>query len=85
MCCVPLKPTPTPPATPKAKVPIEHISDRTAVDVSRHRNVRLVNVDACRRLETERITNGNKTGVFEFPWMALLYFSFGESLNAMCD
>ncbi|RZC43210.1 uncharacterized protein BDFB_002243, partial [Asbolus verrucosus] len=43
-------------------------------DVSRHRNINLLPKD-CGHLDTlDKIVNGNKTGLFEFPWMALLSY-----------
>lgn len=49
-------------------------TDPEAPDVSNHRNLRLLPED-CGRLDSDvRIINGNQTGLFEFPWMALLSY-----------
>lgn len=43
-------------------------------DVSRHRNIKLL-PSACGKIDTaDRIIHGNKTGLYEFPWMALLSY-----------
>lgn len=39
--------------------------------VARHRNLKLLN-DGCGEFEEDRIIGGNKTGLLEFPWMALI-------------
>jgi hypothetical protein len=47
-------------------------------DVSKHRNLNLLPQE-CGHLDTgDRIINGNKTGLFEFPWMALLSYRTSE-------
>lgn len=46
-------------------------------DVSNHPNLRLLNHDKCGPLTQGRIIGGNKTGVFDFPWMALIAYDTG--------
>lgn len=43
-------------------------------DVSNHRNLRLLDTVLCQDLTQEKIFGGNKTGVLEFPWMALIAY-----------
>ncbi|XP_044746566.1 serine protease grass-like [Coccinella septempunctata] len=58
--------------------------DPEAPDVSSHRNLRLLPED-CGRLSTdERIINGNQTGLFEFPWMALLSYRLTNGPEFRC-
>jgi hypothetical protein len=46
-------------------------------DVSKHRNINLLPKN-CGYLDTvDKIVHGNKTGLFEFPWMALLSYEIG--------
>lgn len=48
-------------------------------DVSNHPNLGLINEESCGPANTPKIIGGNKTGVFEFPWMALLAYDTGTS------
>jgi hypothetical protein len=46
-------------------------------DVSNHRNINLLPKN-CGQLEpVDKLVNDNKTGLFEFPWMALLSYQTG--------
>lgn len=47
-------------------------------DVSTHPNLRLLNDDDCGPVAQQRIVGGNKTGVFDYPWMALLFYNTGR-------
>ncbi|XP_045470280.1 serine protease grass-like [Harmonia axyridis] len=59
-------------------------SEPAPPDVSGHRNLRLLPED-CGRLDTDvRIINGNQTGLFEFPWMALLSYRLASGLRFGC-
>lgn len=51
-------------------------------DISRHRNLRLLPKN-CGILEDNRILGGNKTALFEMPWMVLISYDSarGESLS----
>ncbi|XP_076762225.1 serine protease ea-like isoform X1 [Xylocopa sonorina] len=48
-------------------------------DVSNHRNLPLLNLNECGPASQDRVLNGNKTGVLEYPWMALLFYDVGRS------
>ncbi|XP_019880096.1 phenoloxidase-activating factor 1 [Aethina tumida] len=53
-------------------------------DVSRHRNVKLLPTK-CGYVDTEnKIINGEKTGLFEFPWMVLISYRTKNSLDFQC-
>lgn len=43
-----------------------------------HRNVRLLPVDNCGPLAVDKISTGNATDLFEYPWMALLRYDDGN-------
>ncbi|KAK2583732.1 hypothetical protein KPH14_009650 [Odynerus spinipes] len=47
-------------------------------DVSNHPNLRLLHHDICGPITERRIIGGNKTGVFDFPWMALIAYNVGQ-------
>lgn len=47
-------------------------------DVSNHPNLNLINEDSCGPVYTQKIIGGNKTGVFEYPWMVLLGYDTGS-------
>lgn len=51
-------------------------------NIKNHRNLNLLPIDKC-GLETEedKIIGGNKTGVFEFPWMALISYQTGKYME----
>ncbi|XP_015591055.1 melanization protease 1 isoform X2 [Cephus cinctus] len=46
-------------------------------DVTKHPNLRLLNNDICGPVTQQKIFGGNKTGVFDFPWMALIAYNTG--------
>lgn len=48
-------------------------------EVSNHPNLRLIDENTCGRYNERRILNGNKTDIFEFPWMALLEYRVDRS------
>ncbi|XP_076164421.1 melanization protease 1-like [Ptiloglossa arizonensis] len=52
--------------------------DTPPPDVSSHPNLRLVNEDLCGPATIPKIFGGNKTGVFDFPWMALIAYDIGR-------
>ncbi|XP_017755231.1 PREDICTED: uncharacterized protein LOC108547293 [Eufriesea mexicana] len=43
-------------------------------DVTNHPNLQLVNEDLCGPVTQQKIYGGNKTGIFDYPWMALLSY-----------
>lgn len=48
-------------------------------DVTNHPNLRLLDHQICGPITTPRVLGGNKTGVFEYPWMALIAYDTGRS------
>lgn len=51
-------------------------------DVSGHRNLGLLPRDVCGQdIDEDKIIGGNKTGVFEFPWMALISYRTGGAVD----
>lgn len=46
-------------------------------DVTNHPNLKLLNNNICGPITEQKIYGGNKTGVFDFPWMALLAYNTG--------
>ncbi|XP_015439901.1 PREDICTED: serine protease easter-like [Dufourea novaeangliae] len=60
------EPTQSPPTVPNPQgIP-------NPPDVLNHPNRLLVNEDVCGPSTTEKIIGGNKTGVFDYPWMVLI-------------
>ncbi|XP_076234951.1 ovochymase [Calliopsis andreniformis] len=52
-------------------------------DVTNHPNLRLINSDICGPASETKIFGGNKTDIFDFPWMALLGYTderYGEMM-----
>lgn len=64
--------------------PTLHVSDRAAdpppspsydeLLVADHANLRLLPLDDCGPLMTQKISSGNATELFEFPWMVQLAY-----------
>lgn len=52
--------------------PINNQFNRRGVDA--HKNLKLLPLDSCGGNTDDRIINGNKTGIFEFPWMVLISY-----------
>nr|XP_031825640.1 transmembrane protease serine 9-like [Nomia melanderi] len=71
VCCEQQVPTTTAAPNPQSSVP-------DPPDVSNHRNLRLINADNCGPATIPKIIGGNKTGVFDFPWMVLLAYDVGR-------
>lgn len=46
-------------------------------DVTNHPNLRLLD-ERCGPIIQQKVIGGNKTGVFEFPWMALIAYDVGK-------
>ncbi|KAF7399196.1 hypothetical protein HZH68_007788 [Vespula germanica] len=59
--------------------PVDLLDVSDLPDVSNHPNLRILNHDICGPLTKSKIIGGNKTGVFDYPWMALLAYSTGRS------
>ncbi|KYM93570.1 Serine protease easter [Cyphomyrmex costatus] len=47
-------------------------------DVSNHPNLRLLDHTLCGPVTQRRVVGGNKTGIFQFPWMALIAYDTGR-------
>lgn len=64
---------------PQVTTPTQPIQSQGAdpPDVSNHPNIRLLDHDICGPITEGKIFGGNKTGVFDFPWMALIAYSTG--------
>ncbi|XP_012527985.1 melanization protease 1 [Monomorium pharaonis] len=43
-------------------------------DVTNHPNLRLLDHQACGPITRPKVVNGNKTAIFEYPWMALITY-----------
>ncbi|XP_011873132.1 PREDICTED: venom protease-like [Vollenhovia emeryi] len=50
-------------------------SNQGPPDVTNHPNLRLLDHVACGPLATQKIVGGNKTRVFQYPWMALISYT----------
>lgn len=48
-------------------------------DVKNHRNLRLLDLEICGPITEQKIFGGNKTGVLDFPWMALIAYRIGPN------
>ncbi|GAB1869856.1 CLIP domain-containing serine protease [Camponotus japonicus] len=48
-------------------------------DVTNHPNLRLLDHQICGPIIQPKVIGGNKTGVFEYPWMALIAYDTGRS------
>lgn len=40
--------------------------------------------NTCGPIWTDKISNGNKTDLFEYPWMALLQYDTSSGLKFLC-
>lgn len=52
-------------------------SDNGPPDVSRHQNLGLLPTQ-CGSIENDRIFGGNKTRLYEMPWMVLIAYDSGK-------
>lgn len=50
-------------------------------DVTNHPNLRLLDHNECGHIIADKLIGGNKTGVFEFPWMALIAYDTGRRVH----
>ncbi|KOC63286.1 Serine protease easter [Habropoda laboriosa] len=53
-------------------------------DVTNHPNLPLLSHDVCGPVTQQKIFGGNKTGVFDFPWMAMLLHDNGRETRYRC-
>ncbi|XP_050675346.1 CLIP domain-containing serine protease HP8-like isoform X2 [Leptidea sinapis] len=58
-------------------------SEQIPEDVSRHPNRHLLEKN-CGTIESDRIFGGNRTRLFEMPWMVLLSYESGRGLKLSC-
>ena len=53
-------------------------------DVSNHTNLRLLPTSNCGPINAEKLSGGNSTDLFEFPWMVLLQYETRTGLDFLC-
>ncbi|KDR03823.1 Serine protease easter [Zootermopsis nevadensis] len=71
LVCCPLSATTTTPApTTPGREPAEEVSP-----VFNHRNMMLLPLNICGPVSENKIINGNKTALFQYPWMALIAYN----------
>lgn len=71
-------------ATTPVVVTTRPADSSTPIDVTNHRNVGLLPSTNCGPLSTDKVSGGNKTNLYEFPWMALLRYNTPEGLDYKC-
>ncbi|KAG7204079.1 hypothetical protein KM043_001930 [Ampulex compressa] len=49
-------------------------------DVTNHPNLKLLNYSICGPITEQKLHGGNKTGVFDFPWMTLIAYDTGRGI-----
>ncbi|XP_012285285.1 melanization protease 1-like [Orussus abietinus] len=74
VCCEDQVTETTPQSRPLTPTPIPSNNGIEPPDVSNHPNLSLLPHDICGPIRQQKIFNGNKTGVFDFPWMALVAY-----------
>lgn len=75
LVCCPL-PTPSPTEAPKPAV-------EEPPDVSSHPNLRLLPLNICGPVSANKIVNGNRTVLFQYPWMALIRYNKGNLYHTL--
>lgn len=63
---------------PRVTVPSSDGGRSPIPDVTNHPNLRLLDHEICGPVSESKIIGGNATGVFEFPWMALVAYDTGR-------
>lgn len=76
VCC----PVSTPSTTEAAKPAVQD-----PPDVSSHPNLRLLPLNICGPVSTSKIFNGNRTVLFQYPWMALVRYNKGNNIIYYCN
>lgn len=70
-------PSPIPTVSPPTPNPSPELGDRfysePPPDISNHQNIDLL-PKRCGNGDEDKLIGGNRTGIFEFPWMALLSY-----------
>ncbi|RZC34443.1 Trypsin and/or CLIP domain containing protein, partial [Asbolus verrucosus] len=74
--CCPTKPIKIPKSRPLSIAPPPNVDN--------HRNIKLLPKNCGRMDITDGIFYGNKTGLFEFPWMALLFYQTRSGPDFLC-
>ncbi|XP_050460002.1 melanization protease 1-like [Cataglyphis hispanica] len=85
VCCVNQQPTTvrttlrtTQSTTIKPTVQQQDTDVSSPPDVANHPNLRLLDLQKCGPVVQQKVFGGNKTGVFEYPWMALIAYDTGK-------
>lgn len=61
-------------------LPVQNNQETDPIEyITNHANLRLLPVDTCGPILTQKISNGNFTDLFEYPWMALLQYETSNS------
>jgi transmembrane serine protease 9 len=63
---------------PLASVSTSPPTADTPIDASNNSNLRLLPLNICGPVFDDKITNGNKTALFQYPWMALIGYNRGN-------
>ncbi|XP_063985535.1 CLIP domain-containing serine protease B4-like [Diachasmimorpha longicaudata] len=63
---------------PSATTPISTQTVQSPPEVTAHPNLRLLDHNVCGPVTEQRIIGGNKTGVFDYPWMALIAYQINN-------
>ncbi|XP_014477561.1 PREDICTED: uncharacterized protein LOC106745987 [Dinoponera quadriceps] len=88
VCCISQSATsteaaiPTPETTTETLVQTEDVSPPP--DVTNHANLRLLDHQTCGPMPMDRVIGGNKTRIFEYPWMALIAYDTGRGTEFRC-
>ncbi|XP_077254594.1 phenoloxidase-activating factor 1-like [Temnothorax americanus] len=53
-------------------------TDPSPPDVTNHPKLRLLNHVACGPINQQKVIGGKKTGIFQYPWMALIEYDTGR-------
>jgi hypothetical protein len=63
-------------STPSTSGPAAAVEE--PVDVSNHPNLVLLPLNICGPVSGNKIFNGKKTALFQYPWMALIGYNRGN-------
>lgn len=76
-------PVTTSPVTPTTGTMVQ-TANPDPPDVTNHPNLRILDHQVCGPITQEKLIGGNKTGVIEYPWMALIAYETGRGLEFRC-